>query len=216
MISDIVMLALEIIGTISFAVSGAVVAIRAKLDIFGVSFIGSVTAVGGGIVRDLLLGKNPPSIFLNFYIFIISVTTSIIVFIVTYIYRRRFSELSEKIEYINNFYDAVGLAAFSVMGTEVAFVNGVGNNMFFAVTLGTLTGIGGGIFRDIMTDTTPFVFKKHIYALASIAGSCMYYILRVNFDNILVTSFVSMLFVFTIRMLATKYCWSLPKVQIDK
>lgn len=215
MIPVIVMFILEIIGTISFAVSGAVVAIKSRLDIFGVVFIGVITAIGGGIVRDLLIGKTPPMVFFNFYLFIIAVITSIIVFVITYINKHKFNILEGTIEYVNNFFDAIGLAAFSVMGTEVSFVEGFSDNLFFSVTLGMLTGIGGGIFRDILTDTTPFVLKKRIYASASILGSCTYYILRKNFDNLIMVSVISMLLVFGIRLLATKYCWSLPKIKLE-
>lgn len=215
MIPEILMFILEIIGTISFAISGAVIAVKARLDIFGVVFIGAITAIGGGIVRDILLGKTPPAVFLNFYLFIIAVITAIIVFVITYINKHKFDILEGIIEYVNNFFDAVGLAAFSVMGTEAAFAEGFADNMFFSVTLGMLTGIGGGIFRDILTDTTPFVLKKRIYALASILGSCTYYILRRNFDNLIISSVISMLPVFGIRILATKYRWSLPKIKLD-
>lgn len=210
-----ILLILEIIGTISFAISGAVVAIKAKFDIFGVAFVGVITAMGGGIVRDILIGRYPPAIFSNFYIFLIAVITAIIVFTIIYKNKSRFTILEGIIEYINNFFDAIGLAAFSVMGTEVAFVFGFVDNMFLAVTLGVLTGIGGGIFRDILTDTTPFVFKKHIYALASIIGACLYYTLRLNFDSLAIISAVSMLVIVGIRMLATKYHWSLPKINLE-
>jgi uncharacterized membrane protein YeiH len=112
------LLILEIIGTISFAISGAVVAIKAKFDIFGVAFVGVITAMGGGIVRDILIGRYPPAVFTNFYIFLIAVITSIVAFIIIYKNKSRFSILDGIIEYVNNFFDAVGLAAFSVMGTE--------------------------------------------------------------------------------------------------
>ena len=210
------LLILEIIGTISFAISGAVVAIKAKFDLFGVAFVGVITAMGGGIVRDILIGRYPPAVFTNFYIFLIAVITSIVAFIVIYKNKSRFSILDGIIEYVNNFFDAVGLAAFSIMGTEVAFVFGFSENMFLAVTLGVLTGIGGGIFRDILTDTTPFVFKKHIYAIASIIGACIYYLLRISFNNLALISAISMILVVVIRMLATKYHWSLPKIKLEK
>ncbi|MBE5813307.1 MAG: trimeric intracellular cation channel family protein [Clostridiales bacterium] len=210
-----ILLILEIIGTISFAISGAVVAIKAKFDIFGVTFVGVITAMGGGIVRDIIIGRYPPAVFSNFYIFLIAVITSIIVFIIIYKNKSHFSMFEGIIEYINNFFDAVGLAAFSVMGTEVAFIFGFSDNMFLAVTLGVLTGIGGGIFRDILTDTTPYVFKKHIYAIASILGSSLYYLLRMNIDNLAVISTISMVLVVAIRMLAAKYHWSLPKINLD-
>lgn len=214
--TEFVLLILEIIGTISFAVSGALVAIRARLDIFGVVFIGSITAIGGGIMRDLLIGKIPPSIFLNLPIFIIAVFAAIVVFIFSYIHRHKFEVLREKIEYINNFFDAVGLAAFSVMGTEVSFIEGFSGNIFLSVVLGMLTGIGGGIFRDILTDTTPYVFKKHVYALASIMGSCLYYVLRLCCKGVVLPSVIAIVFVVTMRMLAAKYRWSLPKIKFPE
>ena len=209
------LLILEIIGTISFAISGAVVAIKAKFDIFGVAFVGVITAMGGGIVRDILIGRYPPAVFSNFYIFLIAVIASIITFIIVYKNKSHFTMFEGILEYINNFFDAVGLAAFSVMGTEVAFVFGFSDNMFLAVTLGVLTGIGGGIFRDILTDTTPYIFKKHIYAIASIIGACTYYLLRVSFVNLGVISAGSMILVVAIRMLATRHHWSLPKIELD-
>ena len=139
-----------------------------------------------------------------------------IVFAIIYAKREKFSVMEERIEYINNFFDAIGLAAFSVIGTEVAFAYNVSENMFLSVMLGMLTGIGGGIFRDVLTDSTPFVFKKHIYALASIMGSALYYILRKSFSNLFAVSLISMAVIFAIRMLATKYRWSLPKIKIEK
>ena len=206
---------LEIIGTIAFAVSGALVAIGASLDIFGVVFVGCITAVGGGIARDLLLGINPPAIFNNLPIFLIAMVTTVIVFIIAYIYRKSFNTFRMKIEYINNFFDAIGLAAFTVIGSEVGYINEFSHNGFIIIVIGMITGVGGGIFRDILIDTTPYVFKKHIYALASIFGSLLYFILRKYFIDVSLASVSAMLLVIVIRLLATKYRWSLPKIHID-
>lgn len=206
---------LEIIGTIAFSVSGALVAIGASLDIFGVVFVGCITAVGGGIIRDVLLGINPPAIFNNFSIFLIAMITCIVVFIIAYINREEFNDFKMKIEHINNFFDAIGLAAFTVIGSEVGYINGFSHNCFIIIAIGMITGVGGGIFRDILTDTTPYVFKKHIYALASIFGSLLYFILRKHFNNVSFVSVLAMFSVIIIRMLATKFCWSLPKIHID-
>lgn len=215
MFSDVIMFILEIVGSVSFAVSGAFVGIRARLDIFGVVFVSVITAFGGGILRDILMGAFPPSVFGNLAMFSIAVFSAIVVFVISYMNRSKFSRFEEKTEYINNFFDAIGLAAFSVMGTERAFAAGFADNMFFTVTLGMLTGIGGGIFRDVLTDSTPFVFKKHIYAIASICGSILYFIMRTKLDRIIIPSLISMFLVFIIRMLATKYRWSLPKIKIE-
>ncbi|MBQ4516962.1 MAG: trimeric intracellular cation channel family protein [Clostridia bacterium] len=216
MISTELLHVLEILGTIAFAISGALVAIKAELDIFGVVFIGGITAVGGGVVRDLLIGQIPPAIFSNLPIILIALLTSVFVFIIAYVQRRHFDRLSLKIEQINNLFDAVGLAAFSVMGTEVSFVRGFSDNLFFSVMLGMLTGVGGGIFRDILTDTTPYILKKHIYALASIFGSLLYCILRQNTDDLILATMLSLVSVVAIRMLATKFLWSLPKIRLEE
>lgn len=211
-----VIILFDILGTVSFAISGALVAIKARLDIFGIIFIGAITATGGGIIRDLLIGKIPPSIFDKFYIFLIAALTAVTVFVVAEIYRRRFYKLSEKVEQVNNIFDAIGLGAFSVMGTEIAFTENLSDNIFLSVVLGMLTGVGGGIFRDILTDQTPYVFKKHIYAIASILGSILYYVLRTVFDETVISSIVALLCVVIIRMLATKFRWSLPKIKLEE
>ena len=216
MVEEIILLVLEIIGTIAFAISGAFVAIKKNLDIFGVIFVGCITAVGGGMTRDILIGATPPAIFSNMYILIIAATTAASVFIVAYILRRKFEEISEKIEKINNVFDAIGLAAFSIMGTEIAFVNKLSNNAFLSIMLGMLTGVGGGIIRDVLTDSTPYIFKKHVYAMASIGGAALYYILRLYTYGSLIPSLFAMLFIIAVRMLATKYRWSLPKVHLNE
>ncbi len=214
--SEIILLVLEIIGTVAFAVSGAFVAIKAKLDVFGVVFVGCVTAVGGGITRDLLIGQTPPAIFGNLYILLIAAVTSVGVFVVAYLTHRRFVVGYEKFEPTQNVFDAFGLAAFTVMGTEIAFIHGLSDNAFLAVLLGMLTGVGGGVFRDVLISTTPYIFKKHIYALASIAGAVGYYLLRVFVEGTLVASLISMAIVVLLRLLAAKYRWSLPKVNLEK
>lgn len=213
--TETVLLVLEIIGTIAFAVSGAFVAIKARLDIFGVVFIGCVTAVGGGVTRDILIGDVPPAIFSNLYILLIAALTALVVFIAAYITRKKFDAVLERVEHVNNIFDAIGLAAFSVMGTEIAFAKGLSDNAVLSIVLGMLTGVGGGIFRDILTDTTPYIFKKHVYALASIFGATTYYLLRLYVGTVIATS-AGIALVFLIRMLATKYRWSLPKVRLGE
>ena len=166
-----ILIVLEVLGTVAFAISGALVAIKVKYDIFGVSVIGVVTAVGGGIMRDLIIGEIPPAIFTKFYIVLIALATSILVFVISYFKRKDFNELKEKIEQVNNFFDAVGLAAFTVMGIELAFTNGLSSNLFLSITMALLTAVGGGVLRDLLTETKPYIFKKHIYASASLLGA---------------------------------------------
>jgi uncharacterized membrane protein YeiH len=206
----------EIIGTIAFALSGSLVAISSGLDIFGVVFLACITAFGGGVVRDILLGINPPAIFTDFKFFAIAMVVAILTFVIAYIFRAKFNLFKAKIEVINNVFDAIGLAAFVVIGSEVACLNGFLKNGFVVVFSGMFTGVGGGIFRDVLIDTTPYIFKKHIYAIAAIVGGITYFVLRKYTQDIQLASLLSMLLVFLIRMLATKYLWSLPKIQISE
>lgn len=211
-----IFLILDIIGTMAFAVSGAFVAIKVRFDIFGVLVIGCLTAVGGGITRDILIGATPPAVFSKWYILAIAALTSLAVFLIAYINRKKFDETRSKIEYVNNIFDAIGLGAFSVAGTEVAFTNGFSGNPILAVTLGVLTGVGGGVLRDVLTETPPYIFKKHVYALASMSGAIAYYVIRLFTQNNLLPSVVGMALVVGLRMLASKYKWSLPKIKLSE
>ena len=206
---------MEWIGTIAFAVSGALIAVSNGLDLFGVTFLGCITAVGGGMLRDILLGQCPPTIFFNTPVLFVAALTSVIVFIVAYRNRQHFETLKEKMERINNVFDAIGLAAFSVTGTEIACAAGFSDKVLLVVIMGMTTGVGGGIFRDVLVASAPYVLKKHIYALASLFGSFLYYIIREHFENTVASTAVAMLSVVLIRMLATKYRWKLPKMEIE-
>ena len=214
--SEIIFLILEIVGTVAFAVSGAFAAIKAKLDIFGVLFIGCITAVGGGITRDLLIGETPPAIFdKNLYMLGIAAVSALVVFVAAYLSRNKFLTAYEHVEPIQNIFDAFGLAAFSVTGTAVAFDAELSANPVLAILLGMLTGVGGGVFRDVLTSTTPYIFKKHVYALASIGGAAVYYVMRLLMETTLIPSLVAMALVVVVRLLAAKYRWSLPKVKLE-
>ncbi len=206
---------MELLGTIAFAISGALIAVKNSLDLFGVTFLGCVTAVGGGILRDIILDQCPPAIFSNPSILIIAALTSVIVFVIAYKNRQHFESIREKIERINNIFDAIGLAAFSVTGTEIACVAGYSDNALLVIIMGMITGVGGGMFRDILVARAPYVLRKHIYALASLIGSLLYYIIGKCTHNILAGTVVAMLVIISIRMLATKYRWKLPRIEFS-
>ena len=177
------MTVMEIIGTIAFSISGALIGISCELDIFGVVFLGVITSVGGGMLRDVIIGNAPPLIFSNSFIFVIAAITAIIVFIVAYINRQHFQMLKEKIKKINNIFDAIGLSAFTVTGTEIACAAGLSDKLLLVILMGMTTGVGGGIFRDVLVSKIPYVFKKHIYALASVIGSIIYYYTRIAIEK---------------------------------
>jgi uncharacterized membrane protein YeiH len=214
--TETILFILEIVGTISFAVSGAFVAIKAKFDVFGVLVIGCITAVGGGIMRDILIGKFPPIIFSKVYILLIACASALIVFLISYQQRKKFDGLRDKIEHINNVFDAIGLAAFTVMSTELAFTYGFSDNVFLSLVLGVLPSVGGGLLRDILTETPPFIFTKHIYAVAALGGAIVYYVIRLFVQNTIFPGIIAMALVIGIRMLATKYRWKLPKIHLEE
>lgn len=215
MVSDILFTIMEVAGTVAFAVSGALVAIASGLDLFGVITVGCITAVGGGAIRDLLIGRTPPQVFANPKMMLIALVTTIVVFIVSYINAKNFKNMKEKIDKINIVFDAIGLAAFSVTGVEIVRATEYGGNAFLAITLGLITGVGGGILRDVLVNEKPYVLTKHVYAVASILGCCIYYFI-LEYSSLKITAtFTSAGVVVLIRMLAAKYRWQLPKIKFS-
>lgn len=209
---EILMLIMELLGTVAFAVSGTLVAAAAGLDLFGVLTVGTITAVGGGIIRDIIIGQIPPTIFSKPEILVLVLVTSLAVFIVAFINSKKIKDLSLKIERINIFFDALGLAAFSVTGVEVTCAAGHSDNAVLAVVLGAITGVGGGVLRDVLVNEKPYILVKHIYAVASLIGAVAYYLVGIYFRNELIGTIISLLLTITIRMLAAKFRWNLPKV----
>ena len=206
------MLVMELLGTVSFSVSGTLVAVICGLDLFGVVTVGTITAVGGGIIRDLLIGNIPPAVFQKPEILLLAVITSIIVFVVAFINSKRIKDISAKIESINIFFDALGLAAFSVTGVEMTCVAGFADNALLSVVLGVITGVGGGVLRDVLVNQKPYILIKHIYAVASLVGAVVYYVAGIYFGQELIGTIASVLLTVMIRMLAAKFRWNLPKV----
>ena len=215
MIGDWIILITEWIGTVSFAVSGSLVAIHYSLDLFGVLTVGCVTTVGGGIIRDLLIGNLPPKIFFNPLILLVAVLTSLAVFLVSYAYRRNFERIRKVTEMINVFFDALGLAAFSISGIETACLSSFESNALLTVTVGVITGVGGGILRDVLVNEKPAVFTKHVYAVVSIVGCCFYYWLGIGINRKISATVLVILFTVLIRILAAKFHWKLPKIRLD-
>lgn len=209
---DTVILVLELIGTCAFAVSGAVLGITKRFDIFGVIFSGIITALGGGTIRDILLGNLPPAMFKNYIYLIFAVATSVLTFIIASILKNKFSENIMLIDKVNNIFDAVGLGVFTIVGMNVAITGGFGDNFFFVIFLGMTTGCGGGILRDVIVSDVPFVLRKRIYAVASITGGALYYVLYVVVQcGELISVLSGIILIFVLRLLASIFKWDLPK-----
>ena len=212
MLSSWILTALDWIGTVSFAISGSLIAIGHGLDLFGVLMVGTITAVGGGMIRDLILGNIPPLIFSRTEILLAAVISSLIVFIFVSYRANRFSIIRHRVEKLNLIFDSFGLGAFSVAGVQIACDAGFGEQFVLCVLMGCLTGVGGGIVRDMLVNVKPYVFTKHVYAVASLNGSIFYYIILVYTSYGNLGSFFALLLVVVIRLLAAHFHWELPKI----
>jgi uncharacterized membrane protein YeiH len=208
----------DALGLGAFAIGGAAVArsVGYGEHFVVVVFAGLITAVGGGILRDILISRTPPAIFSRAWLLLLSVGVSLLVFFLAFFFRNAYFRWTEHVEHINNYFDAVGLAAFTVMGTEVAFSAGLSSAIVLSLTLGFLTGVGGGVMRDILVNDAPFIFKKHVYALVSLLGSALYFGLHFLFPTVAWPTVIAVLFIVLLRILATKYRWNLPRIDGGK
>lgn len=196
------LLVFEIIGTIAFSISGALVAIENDMDIFGVIVLGLTTAVGGGIIRDLILGVNPPSI-VNEWLFIaLAILVALIVFLPSV------RNYIKKYDYLVTVMDSIGLAIFTVIGVEASLSY---DNIVLSIFTGVITGVGGGMLRDIFARTNLYIFTKHFYACASLIGAIFtFYAFKINNSLAIIGGFIV---IFALRMCAAKYKWNLPKAK---
>ncbi len=208
---EIFSVAIEIIGIIAFSVSGAMVAIRRKTDLFGVMLLAILTAMGGGLLRDIIFSFTPPVIFTLKWYLLICAIVSIIVFLIARKYSRTYLENETKIEHINDIFDALGLGIFAVMGSKVGIEHGFVNDAVITISCGVITCIGGGIIRDVLTKSIPFVLVKRIYAIAAILGSSVYYIMYLFEINDGVAIVAGTLTTFIARLLAMIFKWNMPK-----
>lgn len=196
---------MEWIGTVAFAVSGAVVAIEKELDYYGICFLAIITAVGGGIIRDVLVNKPVPSALENPTYAIVSLAAAIVVIL--------FYKHIQKISHLVSVADAFGLAAFTAIGAQIGAFSGH-PDVYFTITTGVLTGTFGGVLRDVFVQEIPRCFRREVYAVASIAGAVVYGLLyaEVSFTAALYTCFGVTL---AVRLLAIFKKLHLGKVKID-
>lgn len=208
-IMDIIWYMFDMIGTIAFAVSGALVGVARKMDIFGMAVLALATAIGGGIVRDVLLGYFPPNSLRNVvYVTVVLAVTVVVFLIYNSRYRKHAMGPRSRASYL--LADALGLASFTVTGASAGFKL-YPELPIFIVLLGTITAVGGGIIRDMLAQRIPSVLKEDVYALPSIIGGIVYYLMVTSsWDSMAVYGAFTVVLV--IRLLAIKYNWSLPKV----
>lgn len=197
----------EFVGTVSFAISGAMEAIRHKMDLFGVAMLGLITACGGGVLRDVVIGSIPPSVFRDPTWAIAAILVSLLVFIILRCSKTAVMHFARVREALYFIADTGGLAAFTVLGIETA---GDGNAALL-LFVGMITGVGGGVLRDVLAGTVPSIFRKHIYALASAAGAIAD-ILLMRFLPREAAMLAGFGVVVLVRFLATIFHWNLPRI----
>lgn len=190
------------IGTIAFAISGSLVAIKKNLDVFGVLLLGLTTALAGGVIRDLMIGNIPPTNLADPKYFFVSLLASI----ATIIFYERINRFKHGII----FSDAIGLGVFTAVGANAA-LNLDYSQPFLIVAMGLVTGIGGGVLRDVFVREVPLVFRKEIYGIASIAGSIAL-ISTYELISPTVSLYICLIITLTIRILAVIWKWNVPIV----
>ncbi|MBR2869106.1 MAG: trimeric intracellular cation channel family protein [Clostridia bacterium] len=211
---DSVFFFVEIVGTIAFALTGVITAIEKKFDILGAIVLGTVTAVGGGIMRDIILGYLPPLAFRHPVYALTAIITSVSVFVIAFFLGKKIVRHFDVYSQVINFFDSLGLAVFVVTGINTAAECGFGDNAFLSVFVAVLTGVGGGVLRDILAGRAPKILHRRVYALAAILGALIYYyLLEFNIFPETVSMLIGAGSVLLIRILATVFHWNLPSIK---
>ncbi|MEV8019388.1 trimeric intracellular cation channel family protein [Streptomyces sp. NPDC086554] len=195
--------ALDIVGIFVFAISGALLAVRKNFDVFGIAVLAEVTALGGGLVRDLVIGAVPPAAFTDLGYFITPLFAAALVFFL--------HPEVERTQVAVNVFDAAGLGLFCVTGTTKAYEYGLG--LTASATLGLATAVGGGVLRDIIANEVPSLVRwdRDLYAVPAIVGSAMV-ALCINYDMVnAFTSSLAVVTAFVLRLLAMRYHWRAPR-----
>ncbi len=197
----------ELIGAAAFAVSGAALAVKKGMDLFGVAMMGMTTAVGGGMLRDVMLGQTPPAALRDPLQALVAIGVSLLVFLVW----KRFHPSGDHRTWgaLLLVADSIGLGIFSVHGAAVAIQAGHGTNVFLVLFMGMLTGVGGGVLRDVCCMERPYIFTKHIYACASLAGAAVCMLLWSAGQSVAMLAGCALTVV--LRVCAAAFRWSLPK-----
>lgn len=196
---------LDLLGTVAFAISGALAAMNRKMDLFGIFIIAFVTAIGGGTVRDILIGNTPVTWMDHIiYIYVIGIAT-----IMAIIFRKKIDHLKKSLF----LFDTIGLGIFTIIGVET----GIQNNLdpIISIALGVMTGTFGGVIRDILCNEIPVIFRKEIYATACLIGGLVFIILHKLGVESEIIYIVTSLIVISIRLVVVKFKISLPSFYLS-
>lgn len=198
---EIVYEVLQLAGILAFAISGALVGVRRNLDILGVVVVGSSTGIGGGILRDLLLGVHPPVSFVHWPNLAVAIAGSLVVFFV--------HPGIARIRYFEVVFDAFGLGLFSANGAAIALVTG--QAPVTAILVGTITAIGGGVVRDVLVNTVPAVLTRELYAVSAMFGAGVAVVVLMLGGHVVLASVLGGACAITLRLLSVARGWNLPR-----
>jgi len=201
--AEVFIYALDLFGTMAFAVTGAFKAIEKKFDIVGIIILATITGLAGGTIRDVIIGKIPPNSIADPAYIAITVATGIVIFLL-------FSRLKKHWNLFLKF-DAIGLGVFTIIGATFAY-NIFGLNFLAIAFAGIVTAIGGGILRDVFVHDTPIIFVKELYASASFIGVVIFYFILVFDGSLYLATIVGIIITTGLRMVAMKFNWNLPRV----
>ena len=194
---------IDLLGTLVFAISGALAASDKNVyrDIFGVTFTGFVTAVGGGTLRDMILGARPAWVSDGNYLIAITIGVLVAIFFKYYIlkYRRTFF-----------LFDTLGIALYTVVGVQKSLEFGV--SPLAAIIMGMFSAVMGGVIRDTLINEIPLIFRKEIYATACLSGAAVFVVLKLFGVDDNMNSFISVFIIMLVRTIAVKYRLTLPKI----
>lgn len=209
---EMLMQIMNFIGDVAFAVSGAMTAVQKRMDIFGVCILSIVTTVGGGMTRDVLLGILPPIALVNPRDILVATVVACLVFIWAVKRSQENQNQNPITANMLNVSDAIGLGIFTIIGINVAKGQVENAGAFILIVVGVITGVGGGVLRDVLSGSIPYIFQKHVYALASALGAITYVLLlRVTREAVATIS--GSVIVIVIRLLASHYRWNLPRIR---
>lgn len=203
---DILLYLLDMIGVIACAIAGTLLAQHKGFDISGCILVSMANAIGGGTFRDMALDRHP--------LFWMTDLNYVIVITLTSLALQMFFHLYHKIDRALRLFDAIGLAAFSVIGFKVALAQG--SSAIIAVMMGVWTAIIGGMIRDVICNEIPLVLQREIYITASVFGACLYLLLIKMGIRTGVSEFAMLVSIFAVRMLALRFDWHLPSIRLVK
>lgn len=205
---DTVFFVFELIGVVAFALSGAMRAMKCDMDIFGVCVLAVTTALGGGFMRDCLIGNTPPVNLLNPFPASLAIGVAILAFLP--FMRKLLFHTTKAHELLMLVADSIGLGVFTVTGVSICFSHFEAPQLFMTAFLGVITGVGGGVLRDVMSRRTPYIFVKHFYASASLIGAAVTALLFPLIGQLL-AMVVGIVLIVSLRFLAAAFHWHLPK-----